>query len=105
MGADTYYRDSDYVTRRRLKRWAGRGSPREFLRHAHLPGYGNDSLEPKLSVPDLVPQLWRKIDFSPKLRDFSPKLRDKIRNGKPGFEAKETKIWKRKYATERRKRK
>ena len=30
------------------------------------------SLEPRLSVPDFVSQLWRKI---------------KIRNGKPGFEA------------------
>ena len=36
------------------------------------------SLEPRLSVLDFVSQLWRKIDFS-------PKLRDKIRNEKPGF--------------------
>ena len=39
------------------------------------------SLEPRLSVPDFVSQLWRKIG------DFSPKLRDKIRNREPGFEA------------------
>ena len=38
------------------------------------------SLKPRLSVPDFVSQLWRKIDFS-------PKLQDKIQNGKPGFEA------------------
>ena len=37
------------------------------------------SLEPRLSVLDFVAQLWRT--------DFSPKLWDKIRNGKPGFEA------------------
>ena len=33
------------------------------------------SLKPSLSVPNFVSQLWRKM------------LRDKIRNGKPGFEA------------------
>ena len=53
------------------------------------------SLEPRLSVPDFVSQLWRKI-FSKAARQnflqscetkFSPKLRDKIRNEKPGFEA------------------
>ena len=38
------------------------------------------SLKPKLSVPDFVSKLWRKIRFF-------PKLRDKIQNGKPGFEA------------------
>ena len=38
------------------------------------------SLVPRLSVPDFVSQLWRKIDFS-------PKLRDKIQNGEPGNEA------------------
>ena len=56
------------------------------------------NLEPRLSVPDFVTQLWRKPDFSPKLgdkicngksgfdvSDFSPKLRDKIRDGKPGL--------------------
>ena len=40
--------------------------------------YLKPSLEPRLSVPDFVSQLWRKI---------APKLRDKIRNGKPGFKA------------------
>ena len=40
----------------------------------------DNSLEPRLSVLDFVSQLWRKTDFS-------PKLQDKIRNGKPGFEA------------------
>ena len=39
------------------------------------------SLKPRLSVPDFVSQLWRKTDFS-------PKLRDKVRNREPGFEAK-----------------
>ena len=39
------------------------------------------SLEPRLSVPDFVSQLWIKIS------DFSPKLWDKIWNGKPGCEA------------------
>ena len=38
----------------------------------------------RLSVPDFVLQLWRKIGSN-----FSSKLRDKIRNGKPGFEAKQ----------------
>ena len=44
------------------------------------------SLKPRLSVLDLVSQLWREIrpGFT---SNFSPKLRDKIRNGKPGFEA------------------
>ena len=37
------------------------------------------SLEPRLSVPDFVSQLWRKFGFS-------PKLRDKIRNREPVFE-------------------
>ena len=41
---------------------------------------GDISLEPTLSVLDFVSQLWRKTDFS-------PKLRNKIRNGKRGFEA------------------
>ena len=46
-----------------------------------------DSLEPRLSVPDFVSQLWGKIGS--KTSDFSPKLQDKIQNGKPGFEATE----------------
>ena len=50
--------------------------------HGVSVGEAGASLEPRLSVPDFVSQLWRKIDFS-------PKLRDKIRNGKPGFEARQ----------------
>ena len=38
------------------------------------------SLEPRLSIPDFVLQLWRKTDFS-------PKLQNKIWNGKPWNEA------------------
>ena len=45
----------------------------------------------RLSVPDFVSQLWRKIGFFSKAArqnpDFAPKLRDKIRNGEPGNEA------------------
>ena len=41
------------------------------------------SLKPRLSIPDFISQLWRKIGGT----DFSPKLQDKIQNGKPGFEA------------------
>ena len=51
MGADTdtvCTETAIYVTRRRLKRWAGRGFPREFLGHAHLPGYGNESTGTKV---------------------------------------------------------
>ena len=43
-------------------------------------GLEGGSLEPRLSIPDFVLQLWRKIDFS-------PKLRNKIWNGEPWFEA------------------
>ena len=49
-------------------------------------GGGGLSLEPRLSIPDFVLQLWRKIDFS-------PKLRDKIWNGKPGFKARGGLSW------------
>ena len=38
---------------------------------------GSTNLEPRLSIPDFVSQLW----------NFSPKLRDKIWNRKPGFKA------------------
>ena len=39
------------------------------------------SLKPRLSIPDFVSQLWRKMLWD------KQKLQDKIRNGEPGFEA------------------
>ena len=51
----------------------------DWSRQGPVLGWG--SFKPRFSVPDFVSQLWRKINFS-------PKLQDKIRNRKPGFEAK-----------------
>ena len=46
-------------------------------------------LEPRPSVPDFVPQLWKTFGFClAALEKFYPKLRDKIWNGEPEFEFK-----------------